>query len=121
MLKHLDDMGGETYKDAINIYKSCHQLVPVDWVHYNQYIRSLASIVANIAEGNGRIRDDSPKDYHHFLYISNGSILETISWLDIAEIDGVINPEQCQTAQGNLSNLHIMILLILYNLPVVFA
>lgn len=54
----------------------------------DQLRRSVMSIPANIAEGNGRL---SNRDYAHFLSIARGSLYETISHLDVAESLGYID------------------------------
>lgn len=58
----------------------------------DQLRRSVASIPANIAEGNGRA---SNRDYAHFLSIARGSLYETMTHLEIAESLGylTITPE----------------------------
>lgn len=54
-----------------------------EWKHYRireQIEASVSSIAANIAEGKGRF---SRKEFKQFLYISQGSIYETITFLNI--------------------------------------
>jgi four helix bundle protein len=56
-------------------------MLPLGWIHYDQCTRSLGSVVANIAEGEGRnVRET--KYYQMFLLYSRGSACETIAWLD---------------------------------------
>ncbi|MCG8579891.1 MAG: four helix bundle protein [Bacteroidales bacterium] len=47
-----------------------------------------ASVPQNIAEGNGRV---STKEYIHFLYISRGSLYETITLLNLFERKGLLD------------------------------
>ena len=64
-----------------------------DRKHYRlieQLESSAASIPMNIAEGKGR---DSRKEYVRFLYISRGSIYETLTLLEIFLRQGWISQE----------------------------
>jgi len=79
------DLGGQLYKEALKIYKKTLSVLNPEWVHYNQLANSVSSIVANIAEGNGR-RLRSFKYYLNFLLTARGSAYETIAWLDILAI-----------------------------------
>jgi len=54
----------------------------------DQLRRAVASVPANIAEGNGRA---SNKDYAHFLSISRGSLYETLTHLQVAQDLGYVN------------------------------
>lgn len=77
------------YSDSSwNIYKE------FDWqikkIIGDQFIRSVDSVSANIAEGYGR--------YHYldkikFYYISRGSLLESKHWLDLLFERKIINQE----------------------------
>lgn len=51
---------------------------------------AVTSIPMNIAEGKGR---ESKKEFVHFLYISRGSLYETLTLLEIFQMRGWINPE----------------------------
>ena len=51
---------------------------------------AVTSVPMNIAEGKGR---ESKKEFVHFLYISRGSLYETITLLEIFKMRGWLNPE----------------------------
>jgi len=55
----------------------------------NQIFRSVTSIGANIAEGNGRLYK---KDYRHFLSIARSSCFETDYWFEILSELKITNP-----------------------------
>ena len=57
----------------------------------NQLQRAAISVPSNIAEGMGRF---SIKERIHFLEIANGSLLETMCQLEIAQQLGYISKEQ---------------------------
>lgn len=57
----------------------------------NQIKRSCVSISTNIAEGSGR---NSPKEYLHFLAISNGSSTELDTLLDISQEASFITKDE---------------------------
>ena len=64
-----------------------------DRKHYRlieQLEAAVTSIPMNIAEGKGR---ESKKEYVHFLYISRGSLYETLTLLEIFHMRGWITPE----------------------------
>jgi four helix bundle protein len=61
---------------------------------------AVTSIPMNIAEGKGR---ESKKEYVHFLYISRGSLYETLTLLEIFQMRGWITPEIYQELE-NQSN-----------------
>ena len=61
---------------------------------------AVTSIPMNIAEGKGR---ESKKEYVHFLYISRGSLYETLTLLEIFQMRGWITPETFQKLE-NQSN-----------------
>ena len=57
----------------------------------DQIRRATVSVTANIAEGYGRGTD---KDKAHFLSISYGSLMETQSHLEIAQLLNYINQDE---------------------------
>jgi four helix bundle protein len=64
-----------------------------DRKHYRlieQLEAAVTSIPMNIAEGKGR---ESKKEYVHFLYISRGSLYETLTLLEIFLMRGWITPD----------------------------
>jgi len=63
----------------------------IDYDLHRQVRRSSSSIMANIAEGQGRRTD---KDFAHFINISLGSVAETKSHLYLALDLGYIHEEK---------------------------
>ena len=64
-----------------------------DRKHYRlleQLEAAVTSVPMNIAEGKGR---ESKKEFVHFLYISRGSLYETLTLLEIFQMRGWLNPE----------------------------
>ncbi len=57
----------------------------------DQLRRAVISIPSNIAEGSGR---ESQKDQMHFYTIAYGSLMETLSQLDVASDLGYITNEE---------------------------
>ncbi len=51
---------------------------------------AVTSVPMNIAEGKGR---ESKKEFIHFLYIARGSIYETLTLLEIFQMQGWFNTE----------------------------
>ncbi len=76
----------------LNVYKLSRELSKCAWSVYttfdyntkhimgDQFIRSIDSITANIAEGFGRFHF---LDRRKFYYNARGSLLEAITWLDL--------------------------------------
>jgi four helix bundle protein len=64
-----------------------------DRKHYRlieQLEAAVTSVPMNIAEGKGR---ESKKEYVHYLYISRGSLYETLTLMEIFLMRGWITPE----------------------------
>ncbi len=64
-----------------------------DRKHYRlieQLEAAVTSIPMNIAEGKGR---ESKKEYIHFLYISRGSLYETLTLIEIFHMRNWIKPD----------------------------
>jgi len=55
---------------------------------FEQLEAAVTSIPMNIAEGKGR---NSQKEFLHFLYISRGSLYETLTLLEIFKLRGWMN------------------------------
>jgi four helix bundle protein len=68
----------------------------------NQFIRSVDSISANIAEGFGRY---SKKDKVRCYRISQGSIKESLDWNEKAKTRNLTNPDEYKTILNGLLNL----------------
>lgn len=85
-----DRLGGKLYADALGLYRDIMAVLPSqEWVHWSQCVNAAGSMVANIAEANGRDRA-GVKYYQNFLLHSRGSSYEVLSWLHVGCIDGVI-------------------------------
>lgn len=77
---------------AVEVYRStAHGPFSKDFELRNQLRRSATSIMANIAEGQGRRTN---KDFAHFLNISLGSIAETKSHLYLAKELGYLSEKE---------------------------
>ncbi len=92
------DLGGESYKQAMDIYKRARVLVPPEWQHRTQFFNALASVPANIAEGTGR-KLQGKKYYQNFLLTSRGSALETICWLECLCLNDYLSEAKKKEAQ----------------------
>ena len=71
-----------------------------DRKHYRlieQLEAAVTSIPMNIAEGKGR---ESKKEYVHFLYISRGSLFETLTLLEIFQMRNWIKTEAFQKLEN---------------------
>ena len=78
---------------AVNVIDTVEK-ISTDRKHYRlleQIEASAASVAMNIAEGKGRF---SKKEFVHYLYISRGSLYETITLLEIFKRKGWISPDQ---------------------------
>ena len=85
------------------------ECISTDRKHYRlleQIEASAASIAMNIAEGKGRF---SKKEFVHYLYISRGSLYETITLLEIFKRKGWISPEQYSLFDHDGKELALMI------------
>ena len=68
----------------------------------NQIQRAVVSIPSNIAEGMGRF---SVKDRIRFLEISNGSLMEVMCQLEIAQQLGYITPEELKEQEEKIASI----------------
>ncbi len=69
--------------------------------HYRlleQLEAAVTSIPMNIAEGKGR---ESKKEFVHFLYISRGSIYETLTLLQVFQMQGWVRPEKFKDLENS--------------------
>ena len=76
-----------------------------DRKHYRmieQLEAAVTSIPMNIAEGKGR---ESKKEYIHFLYISRGSLYETITLLEIFQMRNWIKTEAFQKLENQSAEI----------------
>ena len=68
----------------------------------NQIQRAVVSIPSNIAEGMGRF---SVKDRIRFLEISNGSLMEVMCQLEIAQQLGYITPKELKEQKEKIASI----------------
>ena len=68
----------------------------------NQLRRAAVSVPSNIAEGQARF---SRKEFHHFLSLARGSLVELETQLTIAENLGYIGPNQIRSVLDKASEL----------------
>ena len=68
----------------------------------NQIQRAVVSIPSNIAEGMGRF---SVKDRIRFLEISNGSLMEVMCQLEIAQQLGYITPKELKEQEEKIASI----------------
>ena len=79
----------------------------LDWrekkINGDQFIRSLDSVGANIAEGYGRFHF---LDKVRFYYNARGSLLESIHWLNLLEERGLVGQEEARELREILERVH---------------
>ena len=69
----------------------------------DQIRRAVVSIPSNIAEGCGRTTN---RDYAHFLSIARGSLYETMTQLELAELIGYIDTiEEIESVATEISRM----------------
>ena len=73
----------------------------------NQIQRAAVSIPSNIAEGMGRF---SVKERVHFIEVSNGSLMEVMCQLEIANMLGYISKEALQAQEEKIATIAKMII-----------
>jgi four helix bundle protein len=104
---------GESYRDLIawqramrlvtGIYEAT-RLFPRDELYglTNQLRRSAVSVPSNIAEGQARF---SRKEFHHFLSLARGSLVEIETQLIIAQNLGYLPGQQNQSLLAEAAEL----------------
>ena len=100
--------------DSVDAYNTAFELsnyiwdVVIKWDNFEkstvgrQLVTSADSISANVAEGFGRYHK---KDKIKFYRYSNGSLLESMDWINKSKYRGLITPEEfnfIRTAQDKL-------------------
>jgi len=95
------------YIMAVETAKAVPSLVR-SWPYYlsDQFKRAFASIICNLAEGNGR---QGQKDRKRFFNIAAASAKESASCIDIAYVYGYISSEACDYMQDRLLQITKMI------------
>lgn len=71
-----------------------------------QVTRSVASVPANIAEGHSR---STRRDYANFLAIAKGSLMETETFLMLAQRLGYVSEQRARCAMGLITEVSKMI------------
>ncbi len=97
----------EAYKLAFNLSNKVWDIVILwDIFHKktigDQFVRSVDSISANIAEGFGRY---GKKDKIRFYRISFGSMMEALDWNQKAKIRGLLSEEEYKYIYDRLQKL----------------
>ncbi len=101
----LNDIGA--YKKSFHLSNYVWNIV-LDWDHFqkstvgHQFVRSVDSISANVAEGFGRY---SKKDKIKFYRISQGSLLESLNWNEKARVRQLLKEEEYQKILNELKEL----------------
>jgi len=97
----------------LRVYKLSRKVSKLSWPIYskmswkqqnvigNQFIRSVDSVGANIAEGYGRYHY---KDKVRFFYNARGSLFESLHWLQLLLQRDIINKETYETI-NSLANV----------------
>ena len=97
----------QPYKTAFNLSNYVWEIV-IKWDYFakdtvgKQFVKSVDSISANIAEGFGRY---FKKDKINFYRYSNGSVKESFDWNEKAKIRNLINKDDYQHLLGELQKL----------------
>jgi len=109
-----DNYTQSSYKDLVVWQKSmafANDIVELidhletDRKHYRlieQLEAAVTSIPMNIAEGKGR---ESKKEYIHFLYISRGSLYETLTLLEIFQLRNWIKTAAFQKLENQSAEI----------------
>jgi len=101
--------------DELDIYQKSKQISKYSWEIYskfdfntkmvigNQWIKSIDSVGANIAEGFGRYHY---LDKNKFNYNARGSLLEAIYWTQLLEERKLINSDEIAHLTLEFDELH---------------
>lgn len=95
------------YKRAFPLSNRVWTIV-IRWDHFakdtigKQWVRSIDSISANLAEGFGRY---TRKDKAKFYYYAQGSVKESLDWLLKAKIRNLITTDEYDELFSDLSSL----------------
>ena len=79
-----------------------------EWDYFNkntvgtQFVKSVDSVAANIAEGFGR---HFKKEKIRFYYYARGSVVESIHWCDKAYLRALISKKESDFIKGELDKL----------------
>jgi len=89
----LNDLGA--YKESFKLSNYIWKLI-ISWNYFakktvgNQFVRSIDSISANVAEGFGR---RTKRDKVKFYYYAYGSICESLDWNEKSKVRNLVSPE----------------------------
>jgi len=102
-----------SYKLAEEIHICCQKIKNNRdfWHIYDQLIRAIDSVSANIAEGYGRF---FYKDKVRFYYQSRGSLLEVCDWLAKTRGRGFLEDERIKTLKPKIDQLFKDIEILIY-------
>lgn len=108
MVKYIDLKDLEVYKESLEIGNIAWEMYEkLDWqvkkIWGDQFIRSIDSIGANIAEGYGRFHY---LDRIRFYYNARASLLEAIHWLRLAHQRVLAEEERCERLAKKLKELN---------------
>ncbi|WKN41187.1 four helix bundle protein [Tunicatimonas pelagia] len=105
--KHLQLNDIEAYKAAFHLSNKVWDLV-LKWDHFSkntvgiQFVRSVDSVSANLAEGFGRY---SKKDKIKFYRYALGSAYESLDWNEKAKTRNLVGMKQYQEIYSDLKGL----------------
>ena len=92
---------------AVSVYELSRKLPSIENYRLaSQLTRAVASVPANIAEGNAR---GSRKDYANFLSIAKGSLMETETFLVLAVRLKYLTPQETKPALDLVSEISKML------------
>jgi four helix bundle protein len=106
-MKYLQLNDISAYKTAYHLSNHVWKIV-IEWDHFAkntvgvQFVRSVDSISANIAEGFGRF---GKKDKIKFYRYSQGSLKETLDWLHKAKARNLLQEDEYHIIFGELDRL----------------
>lgn len=101
----LNDIGA--YKKSFHLSNYVWSIV-INWDHFQkttigqQFVRSVDSISANVAEGFGRY---NKKDKIKFYRIGQGSLLESLDWNEKARVRQLLKEEEYHKILSELKEL----------------
>lgn len=101
----------DAYKRAFHLSNKVWEIV-ILWDHFSkntvgsQFVRSIDSISANIAEGFGRY---NKKDKIKFYRIASGSLKESFDWNEKCKSRKLIKDEEYSTILSDLQSLSVEI------------
>ena len=104
MAKYLTFDNLSSYKISFSLSNYVWQIV-VKWKYFErnsvglQFVRSIDSVSANIAEGYGRF---GKKDKILFYRIARGSVNESLDWLEKSKVRNLVSEGEYKSILGKL-------------------